>query len=107
MLGVLGAIVYPGGGDLRVFDLNKEQTFPATFSGLLLFGAGAMALLNGVVRSPNPSDRRWWLVLAASSRSSASTRSPRSTRRSRIASTLGPGDLTPIVIAGVVPGWWR
>lgn len=65
VLGVLGAIVYPGGGTLRVFDLNKEQTFPATFSGLLLFGAAAMALMNGVVRSPNPSDRRWWLVLAA------------------------------------------
>ncbi len=65
VLGVLGAIVYPGGGDLRVFDLNKEQTFPATFSGLLLFGAGAMALMHGVVRFANPADRRWWLVLAA------------------------------------------
>jgi hypothetical protein len=64
LFGILGAIVYPGGGDLRVFDLNKEQTFPATFSGLLLLGAGALALLNGVVRCPNPADRVWWLVLA-------------------------------------------
>ena len=63
--GILGSIVYPGGGELRVFDLNKEQTFPATFSGMLLLFAGAMALLNGVVRCPNPADRRWWLVLAA------------------------------------------
>jgi hypothetical protein len=65
VLGILGAIVYPGGGDLRVFDVNKEQTFPATFSGLLLLAAGGLALLNGVVRCPNPADRRWWLVLAA------------------------------------------
>jgi hypothetical protein len=62
--GILGAIVYPGGGALRVFDLNKEQTFPATFSGVLLLGAGCLALLNGVVRCPNLADRRWWLVLA-------------------------------------------
>jgi hypothetical protein len=64
LFGILGAIVYPGGGDLRVFDLNKEQTFPATFSGLLLLSAGALALLNGVVRCPKPADRLWWLVLA-------------------------------------------
>lgn len=64
VFGILGSIVYPGGGDLRVFDLNKEQTFPATFSGLLLLGAGVLALLNGVVRCPNPADRIWWLVLA-------------------------------------------
>jgi hypothetical protein len=62
--GILGSIVYPGGGDLRIFDLNKEQTFPATFSGFLLLGAGALALLNAVVRCPNPRDRVWWLVLA-------------------------------------------
>ena len=54
VFGILGSIVYPGGGALRAFDLNKEQTFPATFSGLLLLGAGALALLNGVVRCPNP-----------------------------------------------------
>ena len=28
VFGILGSIVYPGGGALRVFDLNKEQTFP-------------------------------------------------------------------------------
>jgi hypothetical protein len=61
---ILGAIVYPGGGDLRAFDLNKEQTFPATFSGALLLGAGGLALLNGLVRSGSASDRRWWIVLA-------------------------------------------
>ena len=61
---ILGAIVYPGGGDLRAFDLNKEQTFPATFAGALLLGAGALALLNGLVRSRPASDRRWWIVLA-------------------------------------------
>jgi hypothetical protein len=65
LFGILGAIVYPGGGALRVFDLNKEQTFPATFSGLLLLGAGGLALLNGVVRCPTLAERRWWLVLAA------------------------------------------
>ena len=64
LFGILGSIVYPGGGELRVFDLNKEQTFPATFSGLLLLAAGAFALLNAVVRCPNPADRVWWLVLA-------------------------------------------
>ena len=64
VFGILGSIVYPGGGALRVFDLNKEQTFPATFSGLLLLGAGALALMNGVVRCPTLYERRWWLVLA-------------------------------------------
>jgi hypothetical protein len=64
VFGILGAIVYPGGGDLRAFDLNKEQTFPATFSGALLLGAGALALLNGLVRAETPSGRRWWIVLA-------------------------------------------
>jgi len=62
--GILGAIVYPGGGDLRAFDLNKEQTFPATFSGVLLLAAGGLALLNGLVRSETASGRRWWIVLA-------------------------------------------
>lgn len=61
---ILGSIVYPGGGDLRAFDLNKEQTFPATFSGALLLGAGGLALLNGLVRSRSASGRRWWIVLA-------------------------------------------
>ena len=64
LFAILGSIVYPGGGDLRAFDLNKEQTFPATFSGALLLGAGGLALLNGLVRSRSTSDRRWWIVLA-------------------------------------------
>jgi hypothetical protein len=64
VFGILGAIVYPGGGDLRAFDLNKEQTFPATFSGVLLLAAGALALLNGLVRSETAEGRRWWIVLA-------------------------------------------
>jgi hypothetical protein len=62
--GIMGAIVYPGGGDLRAFDLNKEQTFPATFSGILLLAAGGLALLNGLVRSDTAAGRRWWIVLA-------------------------------------------
>ena len=64
VFGILGAIVYPGGGDLRAFDLNKEQTFPATFSGVLLLAAGGLALLNGLVRSKTLRGRRWWIVLA-------------------------------------------
>jgi hypothetical protein len=64
LFGILGAIVYPGGGDLRAFDLNKEQTFPATFSGALLLAAGGLALLNGLVRSETAAGRRWWIVLA-------------------------------------------
>ncbi|MGH2978258.1 MAG: hypothetical protein ACRDLQ_01300, partial [Solirubrobacterales bacterium] len=64
VFGILGAIVYPGGGDLRVFDLNKEQTFPATFSGVLLLAAAGLALLNGLVRSETAAGRRWWIVLA-------------------------------------------
>ena len=62
--GIMGAIVYPGGGGLRAFDINKEQTFPATFSGLLLLAAGGLALLNGLVRSQTSIGRRWWIVLA-------------------------------------------
>ena len=74
VLGVLGSIEYPGGGgtrapypgggDLRAFDLNKEQTFPATFSALTLFAAGGLALLNGLVRTTDRSERRWWIILA-------------------------------------------
>ena len=62
--GIMGSIVYPGGGALRAFDLNKEQTFPATFSGILLLAAGGLALLNGIVRSETARGRRWWIVLA-------------------------------------------
>jgi hypothetical protein len=74
VLGVLGSIEYPGGGgtrapypgggDLRAFDLNKEQTYPATFSALLLFGAGGLALLNGLVRTTDRSEQRGWFLLA-------------------------------------------
>ena len=74
VLGVLGSVEYPGGGsprapypgggDLRAFDLNKEQTYPATFSALLLLAAGGFALLNGLVRTTGRSERRWWIVLA-------------------------------------------
>jgi hypothetical protein len=64
LFGIMGSIVYPGGGDLRAFDVNKEQTFPATFSGMLLLVAGGLALLNGLVRSDTGAGRRWWIVLA-------------------------------------------
>ena len=64
LFAIMGAIVYPGGGDLRAFDVNKEQTFPATFSGILLLAAGGLALLNGLVRSDTRAGRRWWIVLA-------------------------------------------
>jgi hypothetical protein len=64
LFAIMGAVVYPGGGDLRAFDVNKEQTFPATFSGILLLAAGGLALLNGLVRSDTRAGRRWWIVLA-------------------------------------------
>jgi hypothetical protein len=74
VLGLLGSIEYPGGGgtrapypgggDLRAFDLNKEQTYPATFSALLLLAVGGLALLNGLVRTTDRSEQRWWIILA-------------------------------------------
>ena len=101
-LGVMGAIVYPGGGALRVFDLNKEQTFPATFSGLLLLGAGFMALLNGVVRCPDPRDRVWWLVLAGvfAFLGVDEIAALHEAIQDRV-HVWGQATLTPIVIAGV------
>ena len=42
----------------------KEQTYPATFSALLLFGAGGLALLNGLVRTTDRSEQRGWFLLA-------------------------------------------
>ena len=84
VFGILGAIVYPGGGDLRAFDLNKEQTFPATFSGVLLLAAGGLALLNGLVRLRHRG--RSALV----DRARAGLRIPRA-RRDRRAARGGPG----------------
>ncbi len=106
VFGVLGSIVYPGGGDLRAFDLNKEQTFPATFSGLLLLGAGALALLNGVVRSPNLADRRWWLVLAGvlAFLGIDEITALHEAVQDRV-HVWGQATLIPIVIAGGV-AWW-
>ena len=104
--GILGSIVYPGGGDLRVFDLNKEQTFPATFSGILLLGAGALALLNAVVRCPNPRDRVWWLVLAGvfAFLGVDEMTALHEAVQDRV-HVWGQATLIPIVIAGGV-AWW-
>jgi len=106
VLGVLGAIVFPGGGDLRVFDLNKEQTFPATFSGILLLGAGAFSLLNGVVRCPRAVDRRWWLVLAAvfAFLGIDEITALHEAVQDRI-HLWGQASLGPIVVAGAAAGW--
>lgn len=107
LLGILGTIVYPGGGDLRVFDLNKEQTFPATFSGMLLLGAGALALLNGVVRCADPRDRRWWLILALvfAFLGIDEIAALHEAVQDRV-HLWGQATLLPIVVAGVV-AWWK
>ena len=106
VFGILGSIVYPGGGALRVFDLNKEQTFPATFSGLLLLGAGGLALLNGVLRCPNMADRRWWLVLAGvfAFLGIDEMTALHEAVQDRV-HVWGQATLIPIVIAGGV-AWW-
>ena len=106
VFGILGSIVYPGGGDLRVFDLNKEQTFPATFSGLLLLGAGFFALLNAVVRCPNPADRLWWLVLAGvfAFLGIDEMTALHEALQDRV-HVWGQATLIPIVIAGGI-AWW-
>jgi hypothetical protein len=103
--GVLGAIEYSG-GDLRAFDLNKEQTFPATFSGIILLGAGALALLNGVVRCPDVRDRRWWLVLAVvfAFLGIDEVAALHEAVQDRV-HVWGQSALIPIVIAGVA-AWW-
>jgi hypothetical protein len=107
VFGILGAIVYPGGGDLRVFDLNKEQTFPAMFSGILLLGAGALALLNGVVRCSDPRDRRWWLILALvfAFLGIDEIAALHEAVQDRV-HVWGQATLIPIVIAGVT-AWWK
>jgi hypothetical protein len=106
VFGILGSIVYPGGGALRAFDLNKEQTFPATFSGLLLLGAGALALLNGIVRCPSWTDRRWWLVLAGvfAFLGIDEMTALHEAVQDRV-HVWGQATLIPIVIAGAV-AWW-
>jgi hypothetical protein len=106
VFGILGSIVYPGGGALRAFDLNKEQTFPATFSGVLLLGAGALALMNGVVRCPNLADRRWWLVLAGvfAFLGIDEMTALHEAVQDRV-HVWGQATLIPIVIAGAV-AWW-
>jgi hypothetical protein len=107
VFGILGAIVYPGGGDLRVFDLNKEQTFPAMFSGALLLGAGALALLNGVVRCSDARDRRWWLILALvfAFLGIDEIAALHEAVQDRV-HVWGQATLLPIVIAGVT-AWWK
>jgi len=106
VFGILGSIVYPGGGALRAFDLNKEQTFPATFSGFLLLGAGALALLNGVVRCENPADRLWWIVLAGvfGFLGIDEMTALHEAVQDRV-HVWGQATLIPIVIAGGV-AWW-
>jgi hypothetical protein len=60
LFGVLGAIDI-GGPDLRILDLNEEQTLPAYFSSLLLLTAAALALL---VSRLEPGSARVWLAWA-------------------------------------------
>jgi hypothetical protein len=104
--GILGAIVYPGGGDLRAFDLNKEQTFPATFSGALLLAAGGLALLNGLVRSESAAGRRWWIVLALvfAFLGIAEIAALHEAVQDRV-NVWGQAVLAPVVFVGVY-AWW-
>jgi predicted tellurium resistance membrane protein TerC len=107
LFAILGSIVYPGGGDLRAFDLNKEQTFPATFSGALLLAAGGLALLNGFVRSPSASDRRWWIVLALvfAFLGLDEIAALHEAVQDRV-HVWGQAVLAPVVVVGVY-AWWR
>jgi hypothetical protein len=106
VFGILGAIVYPGGGDLRAFDLNKEQTFPATFSGVLLLAAGGLALLNGLVRSETATGRRWWIVLALvfAFLGLDEIAALHEAVQDRV-NVWGQAVLTPVVLLGVY-AWW-
>jgi hypothetical protein len=102
----MGTIVYPGGGALRAFDLNKEQTFPATFSGLLLLAAGGLALLNGLVRSETAAGRRWWIVLAMvfAFLGLDEIAALHEAVQDRV-HVWGQATLAPLVVAGVY-AWW-
>jgi hypothetical protein len=104
--GIMGAIVYPGGGGLRAFDVNKEQTFPATYSGLLLLAAGGLALLNGLVRSQTAVGRRWWIVLAVvfAFLGLDEIAALHEAVQDRV-HVWGQASLAPIVVAGVY-AWW-
>jgi hypothetical protein len=106
LFAIMGAIVYPGGGDLRAFDVNKEQTFPATFSGLLLLAAGGLALLNGLVRAETASGRRWWVVLAIvfAFLGIDEIAALHEAVQDRI-HVWGQATLAPVVLAGVY-AWW-
>ena len=106
LFGIMGAIVYPGGGGLRAFDVNKEQTFPATFSGLLLLAAGGLALLNGLVRSQTSVGRRWWIVLALvfAFLGLDEIAALHEAVQDRV-HVWGQATLAPIVVAGVY-AWW-
>ena len=106
LFGIMGAIVYPGGGDLRAFDVNKEQTFPATFSGMLLLAAGGLALLNGLVRSETAAGRRWWIVLALvfAFLGLDEIAALHEAVQDRV-HVWGQAALAPIVVAGVY-AWW-
>jgi hypothetical protein len=43
-----------------VLDVNTEQTIPATFSALLLVGAGGLAMLAATTLAMPRGDRPWW-----------------------------------------------
>ncbi len=43
-----------------VLDVNTEQTIPATFSALLLVGAGSLAMLAATMVAMPRKDRPWW-----------------------------------------------
>jgi hypothetical protein len=63
VLGVMASVSH-GIDYMRVFDVNKEQNYASVFSGLVLWGAALMAVLNGLVRQESLRARRGWLALA-------------------------------------------
>jgi hypothetical protein len=62
VLGVMGAVSHSV-DYMRVFDVNKEQNYASMFSGLALWAAALMAICNGIFRSADRAQRRWWLAL--------------------------------------------
>lgn len=60
---VAGGIVVGADLDLDLMRVNEEQTIPSYLSGLLLYGAGSLALIIALTFGERR-DRLWWLVFA-------------------------------------------